>query len=438
MVAAALAACNPFLVWYSQEFRPYIADGAAQRGRTARVRLCARATDRPRAGGLGDASARSGLANHYYALLVVVPEAVWLLLVHRRNRAGCGWRSRSSAPVGLGLLPLAISQNSTGNASWIAPIPLVPRLGADRAPSSWSASRRPRPSCSSGSAEASRCWWRSSLLALRSDRVERQRRAGGGRDRGYGLHPEPADDRRRRRRPDHPQPARAVAAGRDRRRRRTRRQRAGWIGILTTAAVCVTGIVAVVGVDTHARLPASGLARGRGACSALSRRRGRRARDARPGLPRPAAAVAVRARPALPATPARLACTELDVVSIKAPRVPLCWWGAACNLSGSTMQRDYGFPGFHVVWRRRALQFTVLRLVSSRPGAAHARDRRRGAADDDLPPRRAADPAAVVSARSSAPSADGRRRAPGRRARAGRSGPARARGRGGRRARTSA
>jgi hypothetical protein len=59
--------------------------------------------------------------------------------------------------------------------------------------------------------------------------------------------------------------------------------------------------------------------------------------------------------------------TELDVVSIKSPRVPLCWWGAACNLSGSRMQRTYSIRGFHVVWRRRALQFTVLHLVSPKP-----------------------------------------------------------------------
>ncbi|MDQ2761789.1 MAG: hypothetical protein M3Y17_15520, partial [Actinomycetota bacterium] len=63
------------------------------------------------------------------------------------------------------------------------------------------------------------------------------------------------------------------------------------------------------------------------------------------------------------------AVTELDVVSISAPRVHLCWWGGACNLSGSRMQSSYRVPGFHVLWRRKALQFTVLRLVSPTPVA---------------------------------------------------------------------
>ncbi len=36
--------------------------------------------------------------------------------------------------------------------------------------------------------------------------------------------------------------------------------------------------------------------------------------------------------------------TQLDVIAINAPRVPLCRWGAACNLSPSTLQRSYPIP----------------------------------------------------------------------------------------------
>jgi hypothetical protein len=72
--------------------------------------------------------------------------------------------------------------------------------------------------------------------------------------------------------------------------------------------------------------------------------------------------------PGLRAFPARATrVTEVDVVSISAPRVRLCWWGAACNLTSSTLQSSYALPGFRVVWRRRALQFTILRLAASRP-----------------------------------------------------------------------
>ncbi len=60
----------------------------------------------------------------------MIPEAIWLLTVHRHTRR---WATFAAVAVvgivGIALLPLAISQNSTGNASWIAPIPLIPRLG---------------------------------------------------------------------------------------------------------------------------------------------------------------------------------------------------------------------------------------------------------------------------------------------------------------------
>jgi hypothetical protein len=61
--------------------------------------------------------------------------------------------------------------------------------------------------------------------------------------------------------------------------------------------------------------------------------------------------------------------SELDVVAIAAPRERLCWWGAACNLSGSELQSAYPIPGFHPVAVRHAYQFTIMRLVAPRPVA---------------------------------------------------------------------
>jgi hypothetical protein len=55
---------------------------------------------------------------------------------------------------------------------------------------------------------------------------------------------------------------------------------------------------------------------------------------------------------------------EFDVISVSSPQQPLCWWGAACNLIPSAMQSSYPVPGFHVVWRRRILQFTILHMIS--------------------------------------------------------------------------
>ena len=58
---------------------------------------------------------------------------------------------------------------------------------------------------------------------------------------------------------------------------------------------------------------------------------------------------------------------EIDVVAFTAPRASLCWYGAACNLNGSRTQRRYAVRGFHELWRRRAEQFTVVRLTAPRP-----------------------------------------------------------------------
>jgi hypothetical protein len=58
---------------------------------------------------------------------------------------------------------------------------------------------------------------------------------------------------------------------------------------------------------------------------------------------------------------------QIDVISVVSPAQPLCWWGAACNLIPSAMQRSYGIPGFRVVARRHVLQWTILTLEAPRP-----------------------------------------------------------------------
>jgi hypothetical protein len=65
--------------------------------------------------------------------------------------------------------------------------------------------------------------------------------------------------------------------------------------------------------------------------------------------------------------------SEFDVISIASPRVTLCWWGAACNLNPSTLQRSYAIPGMRVTWVRHTHQFSILRLVAPRPVALTAR-----------------------------------------------------------------
>ncbi len=65
--------------------------------------------------------------------------------------------------------------------------------------------------------------------------------------------------------------------------------------------------------------------------------------------------------------PAGARVDELDVISMSSPQQPLCWWGAACNLIPSRMQRRYAIRGFHAAWTRHVLQFEIKRLVARRP-----------------------------------------------------------------------
>jgi uncharacterized membrane protein len=117
LTAAALAATSPLLIWYSQEARAYelavlltgvsmlafvYAEGGASRGAFS-VWVIASAL---------------AVATEYYAALIVVPEALWLIYRHRRERALqvsivalAAW----SAP----LLWFAVSPNATRHASWI-------------------------------------------------------------------------------------------------------------------------------------------------------------------------------------------------------------------------------------------------------------------------------------------------------------------------------
>src|SRR4051812_20745349 len=78
LVLAAIAAFNPLLVWFSQEARPYgplvLLSGASF--------LCfAEALRRPSGRWLAGWAVASGLAmaTHYFAGLLILPEAAWLL-----------------------------------------------------------------------------------------------------------------------------------------------------------------------------------------------------------------------------------------------------------------------------------------------------------------------------------------------------------------------
>jgi mannosyltransferase len=127
LIAAALVAVNPMLIWYSQEARSYallVFFGALS------VYFFARALDTRRGRDLGFWALASALAlcSHYYAVFALAIEAVWLLVALRSR-----WRAvlpalGAVALTGLALLPLLSAQTNPTHIGWIDETPLLSRL----------------------------------------------------------------------------------------------------------------------------------------------------------------------------------------------------------------------------------------------------------------------------------------------------------------------
>jgi uncharacterized membrane protein len=124
VIAAAFAAVNPFLVWYSQEARAYMLLIALT---GASFLWFIRSEREPSRRNVAWWAAFStlALATHFFAGFLIAPEALWLL-----------WRVRSRlvlaaaaalAVVQLALLPLA-SQDTGHGLGWIHAIPLATRI----------------------------------------------------------------------------------------------------------------------------------------------------------------------------------------------------------------------------------------------------------------------------------------------------------------------
>ncbi|HEV7616230.1 MAG TPA: glycosyltransferase family 39 protein [Solirubrobacterales bacterium] len=124
LLAAALVAVNPMLLWYSQEARAY-----ALLALLCSVSLlyCLRAlrTGERRDFVLWGVASGLALATHYFAIFPIVAEALWLL--RRRSRAS--WSGLGIlALFGLALAPLAAHQTSLAHAEWIGNFSLGHRL----------------------------------------------------------------------------------------------------------------------------------------------------------------------------------------------------------------------------------------------------------------------------------------------------------------------
>jgi mannosyltransferase len=362
LVVAALTACDPLLIWYSQEARSYsLLVALSATSLLAFAYALVRPT--PRAFALWGLAGALALAAHYYAVLVVVPQAIWLLAMHRSRRAVLV-AVAAVALCGVALIPLAISQNATGNSSWIAPIPLNSRLG-QVIPQFLIGFQSPAQTLIESLA-AAMALVALVLLVVRADAATRRRAAMlgalaiGGLALNLALIVAGVDDLITRNVIALWVPAALiVAAGLGARR-------AGALGLAAASILCASGITAAVGVAADSSFQ-------RPDWNAVARVLG-----PRPPSPSPGRAILIqRYRDLLPLSldlpdlhfmrRPSAEVSQLDVISISAPHVALCWWGAACNLAPSTPQRSYPIPGFHVAWRRRVDQFTILRMQSSRP-----------------------------------------------------------------------
>jgi mannosyltransferase len=122
LIAALLFAVNPLMFHYGQEARAYallLLTGSLS------LLFFALALRRPAGASLALWAACSALAlaSHYFAVFLVVPEAVWLLAVGRSRRAAALAVGGVGA-ASLALLPLAVTQASHRGSEWIGEVAL--------------------------------------------------------------------------------------------------------------------------------------------------------------------------------------------------------------------------------------------------------------------------------------------------------------------------
>ncbi len=366
LIACALTAFNPLLIWYSQEARSYemlvFLSGAA-----LLAFAYAREEPTPRRLLAWVLASALALATHYYAVLAIAPQAVWLLRDGHR-RVGVRIAVGVVALCGVALIPLALSQGDRGLANWISTTPLGHRFGQV-----W-----PNFVLGFGSPAWGVLKWVALAMAVAGLVLLLSRRAGPERRGGLlalGLalagvililvvSAVGVDDLITRNLLAIWMPAAlAVAAG-------MAAPRPRWLGVAAAVVLCACGVAAAVGVATERNLqrpdwravarvlgvqPTGAAASGGGRAIFIQHYRDLLPlRLYMPGLK------AVRRSGAT--------VSELDIVSFSSPPSDgFCWWGAACNLWPSAMQSSYAIRGFHPVWRRHALQFTILRLVASHP-----------------------------------------------------------------------
>ena len=362
VIVAALTACNPFLIWYSQEARSYSLLVLL----TACALLAfAYALEQPSPRALTTWVIACGLAmaTHYYGAVAVAPQAAWLLIAHRQRR-GVLVAIGLVALCAVALVPLALAQHNTGHDSWISQAPLGRRL-AQIIPQFLIGTNAPHRQVMKFLAMALALAALVLLFAFgRADERRGPLLAGSLVLSGFALSLAfigvGADTLITRNILGLWLPAAVMVAG----GLAVARTRA--VGIALTVGLCAIGIIAAIGIAVDRSMQRPDwryVARALGPQPAGAAPRAILIQHFRTLLPLSLYL------PGLEAASARHppVVRELNVIAMRSPQQPICWWGAACNLIPSTLQRTYHIPGFHVAWRGQVLQWQIMRLVSSRP-----------------------------------------------------------------------
>ncbi len=372
LIVAALTACNPFLIWYSQEARAYsmlVLFSAL----TLLAFAYARERPRPLALALWALACSLALLTHYYAVIVIVPQAVWLVYEHRHVRAVYAGIALILA-VGAALTPLAIAQNRTHSNSWIAHS------------SYWLRLKQVLPLFLLGPETHVRVLLKFlayamiaigiALLIWRSRRRERQGALlpGGLALAGFLLSAILGHNTLLGRNllPIWLPAAVFLAAG-------LGAARARFVGIGASVVLCAIGITAVISVDTtyaYQRPNWQLVANALGRWPAAGKSSGGRivVIQDNPGLLPLGLYIKDLRYIKQQRTVPRIA--QIDVIAAL-PHKGLggfCWWGSECNLVPSRLDRRYVVPGFRVVARRRIRDFGILVMRASRPTTVHVSD----------------------------------------------------------------
>jgi uncharacterized membrane protein len=365
VIAAAITATSSLLIWYSQEARAY--ELAVLLSAATLVAFAyAREDPTPPWIAAWVIAAALAVATEYYAILLVAPEALWLVYLYRRRRslyAGLVALAICLAP----LLWFAISQNATGHANWISHTPLDRRT-AQIFPQFAAGFTSPGYSVLEPLSLALAIFGLV-LLVARSSVLERRGAvvAGSlvvaGLVLNFLLIAGGIDDLLSRNLVSLWIPAALAVAG------GFAAARARLTGLAAAVAVCVIGAVSAIAIANNRDFQ-------RPDWRAVAHLLG-----ARPPARSPGRAILIQHyRDLLPLSlyvpglrflhrsGARV--SELDIVSFTSPpSAGFCWWGSACNLWPSRMQGSYSVPGFRLSWRRRIYQFTVLHMVATSAAA---------------------------------------------------------------------